>query len=365
MSSAAHPSSRRFGFVMELQAGMRTVYQNWRSVVEQDATICAAWAPITYRKEGGRIERTPGLPPSIRAALRSRAEIDAGLGRRQYDAVLFNTYNPAVTYRAAMRRQPSYIMFDVTPTQYDAMAHWYGHRPDRIAWLRRLKAGAVTSTLRGAAGLFAWSRWAAESAIANYGADPKRVTVLPPGVDTRLWSPEPDKRRGRVQILFVGYAFERKGGDLLLRWAAETRMTGWELHLVTSSSLTVQPPIFVHNDLSANSLQLVTLVRQCDLFVLPTRADCFSLASIEAMSAGLPVITTRVGGIPDIVQDGETGYLVEPNDYESLKRVLDELVGSRALRQRMGDAGRERALQRFDAYCNIRTGLRLMMEGCS
>ena len=351
---------------MELQAGMQTVYANWKRVVEAEPGIEPTWVPITYHDPRGWIERMKFLPAPFRAAARSYAQVRRGLGARPYDAVLFNTYNPAVLNQKALRRQPGYLMFDVTPRQYDGMAEWYEHEPDRVGWLREWKDGRVRAAFQAASGLFAWSKWAADSAIEDYGVAPERVHILPPGVDTALWAPptpeqqDEKSRSGITRLLFVGYAFERKGGDMLLRWARETRLRNWELHLVTMEHQKAPPGVTVHTNLGVNSANLVRLAQRCDIFVLPTRADCFSLAALEAMSAGMPVLTTRVGGIPDIVQDGVTGYLIEPGDYDELKDRLEILLASPDLRRAYGAAARDAVRSRFDGPTGIRRGLAIM-----
>jgi len=360
------PAARRYGFVMELQAGLQTVYSNWRRVVEADCEIDPTWVPISYHQPNGLIEKMGFMPAPVRAAARSYLQVERGLGTGKYDAVLFNTYNPAVLNQRALRRQPGYLMFDVTPRQYDGMAEWYEHDADRAGWLHDWKQKRVRETFQSAAGLFAWSNWAAASAIEDYGVAAEQVHVLPPGVDTDLWrpleDPEPEERTRSdiTRLLFVGYAFERKGGDLLLRWARETQLKNWELHLVTMEPQRVPPGVIVHNGMSVNSDALVKLTQRCDIFVLPTRADCFSLASLEAMSVGLPVLTTRVGGIPDIVTDGVTGYLMEPGDYDDMKERLEVLIGSPGLRQTYGKAARELVCRRFNSSDGIRRGLRVM-----
>jgi glycosyltransferase involved in cell wall biosynthesis len=251
----------------------------------------------------------------------------------------------------------------VTPRQYDTMADWYEHTPDRAGWLSDWKQRWVAAALQSAEGLFAWSQWAAQSAIEDYGADPKRVHIVPPGVDTMLWHPgaketKPDD--GIVRILFTGYALKRKGGDLLLRWARETTRKGWELHVVTMKPIEAPPGVVVYTDLGSNSGGLIRLAQQCDIFALPTRADCFSLASLEAMAVGLPVITTRVGGIPDIIREGETGYLLDPDDYDGLRDRLETLLDSPGLRREMGCRGRERVCTHFNGDDHVQQGLRIM-----
>lgn len=79
-----------------------------------------------------------------------------------------------------------------------------------------------------------------------------------------------------------------------------------------------------------------------DIFVLPSRFEGMPLVLLEAMSAGLPIVASRVGGIPEVVVDGETGFLVECDDYEALAERISLLANDTALRKKMGEKGKER-----------------------
>ena len=71
------------------------------------------------------------------------------------------------------------------------------------------------------------------------------------------------------------------------------------------------------------------------------------VSAIEALAAGRPVVATRVGGVPDVVQEGEDGFLVEPGATDELAERLAQLARDPALRERMGRTGRERVLPRY------------------
>ena len=87
--------------------------------------------------------------------------------------------------------------------------------------------------------------------------------------------------------------------------------------------------------------------READLLVNPSLSESFGMALIEAMAHDLPVVATRIGGMPEIVVDGETGMLVEPNDAGALADAIVTLLRSAATRASMGGAGRERAERLF------------------
>ncbi|MFN0073401.1 MAG: glycosyltransferase family 4 protein, partial [Chloroflexota bacterium] len=94
------------------------------------------------------------------------------------------------------------------------------------------------------------------------------------------------------------------------------------------------------------------LFHQADIFVLPSLGECFGIAAIEAMAAGIPVVMTRVGGAADIVDHGVNGLLVPPGDVMELGRALNHLVLSPGLRESMGSRARMTAERKFDAVRN-------------
>lgn len=86
-----------------------------------------------------------------------------------------------------------------------------------------------------------------------------------------------------------------------------------------------------------------------DVFALASAHEAFGLVLVEAMFAELPVVATCVGGIPSVVKDGETGYLVKPYQPESLAKTILSLANDVSMRRSMGRNGRKRALERFSA----------------
>jgi glycosyltransferase involved in cell wall biosynthesis len=88
-------------------------------------------------------------------------------------------------------------------------------------------------------------------------------------------------------------------------------------------------------------------LRELDVLVQPSRADNFPLAVLEAMAAGIAVVATRVGGVPELVVDGETGLIVEPEDPAALAEALDSLAAEPVRRRELGRRGRARVLDEF------------------
>lgn len=90
------------------------------------------------------------------------------------------------------------------------------------------------------------------------------------------------------------------------------------------------------------------LLAAADVFVLSSRSEGMPMSVLEAMAAGLPVVATAVGGIPELVESGVTGLLVPAGDVDALAAALNDVLGNAALRRSLGDAGRQRATERFD-----------------
>jgi glycosyltransferase involved in cell wall biosynthesis len=101
-----------------------------------------------------------------------------------------------------------------------------------------------------------------------------------------------------------------------------------------------------------------------DVLVQPSRADNLPLSVLEAMAAALPVIGTRVGGIPELVADGETGILVDPERPVALAEALDALAESPERRRELGAKGRERAIEQFSPEATARRTVALYEELC-
>jgi glycosyltransferase involved in cell wall biosynthesis len=95
------------------------------------------------------------------------------------------------------------------------------------------------------------------------------------------------------------------------------------------------------------------LLRALDVFVLASLEETLPLAVLEAMAAGLPVVSTSVGGIPECVLPGQTGFLVPPGDSSALAEAVAAVLRDPALRQRMGEAGRRRVRARFSGESQV------------
>jgi glycosyltransferase involved in cell wall biosynthesis len=211
------------------------------------------------------------------------------------------------------------------------------------------------AVMRRARKLTAWSEWTKRSLVGAYGVDADVVTVIPPGTILSNF-PNPSargpRRPGPVRILFVGGDFVRKGGDLLLDVYRGHLRGSCELHLVTAANIPSGEGVHVHGGVKPHSPELLALYADADVFVLPTRGDCLAVVLGEAMASSLPIITTRVGAHAEAVQDGESGFVIDPDDAEALRRSLERLASDPDLCARMGQRSRRLGEERFDMSKN-------------
>ena len=183
--------------------------------------------------------------------------------------------------------------------------------------------------------------------LSTYGVPPEHVVDVGVGPNVRPAARDGDAWHGG-RIAFVGVDWERKGGPVLLdafrRLHAERPTT--RIEIVGCTPPVEGPGVTVHGRLPEH--EVAALLAECDVFCLPTRAEPFGVAFIEALHAGLPVVGTRLGAVPDFVHDGKTGRLVEPDDVDGLHAALQALVDDPDSARAMGSAGRALARRRYD-----------------
>jgi glycosyltransferase involved in cell wall biosynthesis len=196
----------------------------------------------------------------------------------------------------------------------------------RAPWLAR-------PVLRRARRVVAASSWLAEAAR-RLGADD--VAIVPSGVDVPE-SVEPEAES--QEVLYAGRLSPEKGVEELLE-ATE----GMRLVVAGDGPLRDRVPGalgFVPHD------ELERLYRRAAVVVCPSRREGFGVVCAEAMAHARTVVASAVGGLLDLVVDGETGLLVPPRDPAALRSALERALGDPDLRRRLGAAARERIRERF------------------
>jgi alpha-maltose-1-phosphate synthase len=210
-----------------------------------------------------------------------------------------------------------------------------------------------------------WSNWAAESVVRDYGINPEKVTVVRNGTKFPEARPHPQSGVGdhQLRLGFVGNDFIRKGGELLLRVHQEHFADRAHLTLVTSHNVRTRSlrNVSVLNNVPWDEL-MTQVMPSFDLFVFPTRFDYSPFAVVEAMAAGLPVIASKVGSIPEMVQEGFTGFLIEPDNPEQLMDRISWAVNHQHQLHEMGEQARRSALADYSADRTYTDLLNLLAE---
>ncbi|MCI4355599.1 MAG: glycosyltransferase family 4 protein [Thermoplasmata archaeon] len=193
--------------------------------------------------------------------------------------------------------------------------------------------------------------------LVSIGVDADRITQIPAGIDVAEFAGLPARTptQGRLTALFVGRLDpERKGLDSMVRALAKVPEGHRpRLRLVGEDWGGKDPAIRLAGELGVGEWvtatgplprdQVVREYGRADLFVLPSLFECTPAVLMEAMAAGLPIVTTRVGGVAEVVLEGQTALLCPPNDPESLAAAVSRLVEDASLRDRFGRAGVDRA----------------------
>ena len=340
----------RIGFVLEQALGHVAYGMSLRRSLASRDDIDCEWIDVTFGDGGFKNLPVLGRSYWLRGNLRARRAIARAHRRAPLDALFVHTAMIGVLAADYVARIPTMLSFDATPINYDELASWYGHEV-QTGPLERAKLAVHRAVMGRARWSTTWSQWAKDSLVKDYGVPAETVTVIHPGTTFEHF-PDPSKRQerrpGPVRILFVGGDFERKGGDSLVEVFRKHLKDSCELHLVTSAGVTGGDGVSVYSGLKPHSPQLLKLYAEADVFAFPTRADCFGVVLAEAMAASLPIVTTRVAAIPEAVNDGESGFVVEPGDPEGLRDRLERLAKSPELRARMGQRARQVGEARFD-----------------
>ncbi len=213
------------------------------------------------------------------------------------------------------------------------------------------------------------------------GIDPRHVHFVPNGVDTERFRPQ-RVRNGALRtkfgvaaetplVGFIGRLSAEKGPDLFLRTALSVRaqVPNAEFVLVGDGTMLKQLQTFaarfgiadaVHFAGSQNDMPAV--FHELDVVVSSSLSEAMPLAVMEAMASGVPVVACKVGGIPDLVAHGVTGWLADAGDVEMLATRVVELLADESLRAAAGQAARERAVARMGLDQSVDATTRLLLD---
>lgn len=246
------------------------------------------------------------------------------------------------------------------------MAAWLAQRPSVVTRRmdRRVRRGLRTRLVYHA---FAQQVAAISPAVAQCllagGVAADRITIVPDALDATRITPQrggPSVRAelgiadGQFVVLAMAKLMHRKGLDLLIPAFARLQARGAVLVLAGSGpeeaalrALAAQIGVIDRVRFLGHREDPGDLLAACDVFVLPSRAEGLGVAALEALAAQRPVLVTKVGGLAEVVIDGQCGVVVPPEDVPALAAALQRLHDDPALRQRLAAAGPARVDQGF------------------
>jgi N-acetyl-alpha-D-glucosaminyl L-malate synthase BshA len=212
-------------------------------------------------------------------------------------------------------------------------------------------------------GVTAVSAFLREKTKTNYSIT-KDIRVIPNFIDTRKYvrAPKPDIRRSlaaddeKILIHVSNFRPVKRVADVVRIFAEVRKKIPAKLVLVgdgpdRSSCEQIARDLGVWPDVKflGKQLELVCLLSCADLFLIPSQSESFGLSALEAMSCNVPVISSSVGGLPELVSHGETGYIAEIGDIERMAKYAIELLGNRQRYALFAAASRARAVEMFDS----------------
>ncbi len=223
--------------------------------------------------------------------------------------------------------------------------------------------------VKNASFLVADARPIQEQLVNQTGFEPSRVHRIWMGVDTALFRPvqPPHKRTGPLRLVTVARLNRTKGHRHALAALRRILDEGRDAHY----SIVGAGPYQSMVEAAIDDLRLrdhVTMMgsldtertrqflQECDAFILPSfgLGEAFPVAMMEAMSCGVPAISSVIGGTPDMITDGVEGFLVPQQDEAAIAQAIRRLHDSEELRARLGAAARQRALAMFDCRTQAR-----------
>jgi glycosyltransferase involved in cell wall biosynthesis len=308
----------------------------------------------------------PGLPGRGWSDLRwflvrsasARRLVQRELAQRQLDVVHVTPHNHGLLLAGLQKRVPCVLGCDMLLEDWTRMRLQIPDGAPTPKPLRRL-VEADHRALRAAPLLLPYTETVA--AAMRRVAPHARIVTLHPGIDSERFRPpvSTSRRPGPRRVLFVGGKFSAKGGQALLD--AVARVGGdVELHVVTTEAVPPAPGLVLHRA-GPGSDELIRHFQDADVFCLPTEVDAVPWVLLEAMSCGVPVVSTSVGSIPEMVPPS-CGVVIPPRDRDALAHALTELLESPERRREMSGAARAHVEQNYRMIANTSRLVELMEE---
>jgi glycosyltransferase involved in cell wall biosynthesis len=301
------------------------------------------------------------LRPGAIAGARVVGIAPAGYGRAGYPLGWPRAWAAVLAFRPQ-------ILHAHYATSYGLIGAMLGWRPYVVSvWGSDVTGRRARTPLGGALLRFVFGRADAVCATSRFLADVTRqfvrpttgITITPFGVDTARFRPRGTRRAagplvaGTVRQLWPIYGLDRLLEAFARLPDPDTRLVligeGGERDALARKAVGLGVAARVDLAGWVPHDRLPSALRELDVFVMPSLVpEAFGVAAVEAAATGLPVIASATGGLPEVVVDGETGYLVPPGDIGALVERMEYLAADPDLRARMGAAGRRLVLERYE-----------------
>lgn len=224
----------------------------------------------------------------------------------------------------------------------DKVTSWMPQEAEQAAWLEKER-----DLYANAQGVFVGGEYLKASMIEDYGISPEKIVVAGGGVDDFFLRNKPSRVHKEVtnRLLFVGYDFERKGGKEVIAAFKILKKAMPELQLdiigpEKRSGLDCEGVNWIGRLDSRD--EMLPYYRNADLFVMPSWRDSFGYVFLEAMSQGVPCIGASHMAMPEIIQEGITGYTVGPGDVDELVAKIKAFYKEPSVKEKMGHASIDR-----------------------
>jgi glycosyltransferase involved in cell wall biosynthesis len=314
-----------------------------------------------------------------------------GLGVGVHDLCARNDLDLRAAWRLrGLLRAHAFDVVHFHTSRAHALAPWLPHRRSRFVVSRlmdyapRFRPRVRYLYNHCVDGVIAISQAIAD-VLAGAGVDPARVRVIHLGIDCGRFTADSTQRvalrrqwgaAAQDVVLFTAAVLvPRKGHDVLVEALARLVNDGLPVRWVICGdgplraeleARVAERGLAERVTFTGFSTEVHRLLAGADVFVLPSRHEGLGIAVMEAMAAGLPAVASRVGGLPEIIADGDTGLLVPPGDVAALAAAIGRLARAPAWASTLGQHGRERVQRRFSStamaaaveryYCQLHGG---------
>lgn len=320
------------GIVTSGSVGWKTVRARWEADFADDKPIvrhiedyARLLASVTERYGAKSIGHAMAGRAAAQAAIRAGARV-----------ILLNTLQNAPF--VPLREDVTYLVYgDCTTAQ---LAELYGGK--KLGFPGSLVNERLRRLAEHGCYFLCMSSWYKDALREEFDIDEDRLVLLPFYVDTEKWKPlESKPANARKQALFIGGDLPRKGGDIVYELARSETFRDVDFHIVSPNAEDGPDNLYAHRAFRSDAGDLARLAAQCDIFILPTRADTWSIAALEAAACGVPAIVTNRGGIAEIVVDGVTGAVLPEPTLDAFSEKLSAYLADPERMARHGRNARE------------------------